>query len=136
MFLCLVNQPAVRLKDTSTIFKQTNVTQAPEDRRIISLSTTNVYAEGSLFSGRVERNEETTWESYLLYTDDSKFVPTLQVPWAKSTSDVYAAHAPWFPSSSLPVNPNVLTGAVSHLHARYQPLLSLICRRTSPVLMV
>ena len=135
MCLLLLNQPAVSLIETSIIFKQTNVTQAQDATAALSLWSTIVYAEGSFFSGHVKRTEYDA-ESYLLYTDDSKFVPTLRVPWAKSTSDVYAAHAPWFPSSSLPVNPNALTGAVSHLHARHQPLLSSICRRTSPVLMV
>ena len=32
--------------------------------------------------------------AYLLYTDDSRFVPTLQEPWAKSKRDLYAMHAP------------------------------------------
>ena len=130
----LVEQPAVCLKKTSIVFKQTNITQPQDAMTTLRLGeSSDAYVEGSFISGHVVREDS---DSYLLYTDDSKLVPTTRVPWAKSTSDLYAVDVPWFPSSSLPVTPNVLTGAVSCIHARLQPLLSSIYHHTSPVLMV
>ena len=122
-FLCACKlQPAVQLINAPTVFKQTNITQAHKrETGLRFLVSTNVYAEGSSFSGRFERlsgryhHLPGDRKSYLLYTNDSKFAPALPVDWAKSTSDVYAAHAAQSPYLSPPANPHTLTGAVSQI---------------------